>query len=80
MAAVGKNANDQHTYSAASDVANNLNMGVSLKFALPWATVVSGLGGGFAVAVTVMMVLYLICRERRESPGTWMQFGGGKPI
>ena len=63
-----------------SDVVNNMDMGVNMKFALPWATVVSGIGGGFAVVVTIVMASYLMCRERRESPGVWLQFGGGKPI
>ena len=80
LAAVGKNANDQGTYSMGSDVVDSMDIGVNMKFELPWATIVSGIGGGFAVVVGIVMVLYLICRDRREAPGVWRQFESGKPI
>ena len=63
-----------------SDVVDRMNMGVNLKFELPWATIVSGLGGGFAAGVAIGMSLYLMCRDRREVPGVWRQLESGKPI
>ena len=80
LAAVGKNANDQATYSMRSDELDSMDTGVSMKFELPWATIVSGIGGGFALVVAIVMALYLICRDRREAPGVWRQFESGKPV
>ena len=63
-----------------SDVLDGMDMGFSLKFELPWATIMSGLGGGFAAVVAIVMALYLICKDRREAPGVWRKFDDGKPI
>ena len=77
---MGKNANDQHTYSVGSDMLDGMHNGFNMKVELPWAIIVSGLGGGFAAAVAIVMALYLMCKDRREAPGVWRQFDGGKPI
>ena len=51
-----------------------------MELKTPWAIIVYGVGGVFAAVVGAMIVIYHVCRDRRELPGVWRQFESGKPI
>ena len=67
------NSNYIKSCSSIADAVDSLSSGLNLKFEPAWAMIMSGVGGGFAALVAIVMGLSM-CRDRRESPGVWKPF------
>ena len=80
MAAVGLCASMNNNFIVQSEAVNNMGKRMKIEFHLPWAIVVSGVGGVFAAVAGVVMAIFLACKDRREAPGMWTQMAAGKPF
>ena len=82
LTAVGIDASMIHSYSSESDMINNMVKGLKMEFYLPWAIIVSGIGGVFALVAGMVIAMHLVFRDRREAPGVWkqMQMQVGRPF
>ena len=80
MAAVGLSASMNNNFSVQSEAVNNMDKRMKIVFHLPWAIVVSGVGGVFAAVAGVVMAIFLAYKDRREAPGMWTQMAAGKPF
>ena len=70
LTAVGLAGSVNHNFSRQA----NMGTGRKMEFALPWAIVVSGVGGLFAAVAGMVMVMFLVFKDRREAPGMWIPF------
>ena len=77
---MGLDANMNNNFIVQSETINNSGKGLSWDFRLPWAIVVSGIGGAFAALTGMVMAIFLACKDRREAPCMWTQMAAGKPF
>ena len=74
LTAFGLAGSVNHNFSRQADSFNHMGTGRKMEFALPWAIVVSGVGGFFAAVAGVVMVVFWVFKDRREVPGMWIPF------
>ena len=77
---MGLGASMNNNFIVQSETINNSGKGLSWDFRLPWAIVVSGIGGVFAAVAGMVMAIFLACKDRREAPGMLTQMAAGKPF
>ena len=77
---MGLDASMNNNFIVQSEAVNHMGKGLRIDFRLPWAIVVSGIGGVFVAVAGMVMAIFLACKDRREAPGMWTQMAAGKPF